>query len=70
MKKNSKELVHEGDYVAEVDVDLIVGESEWSPCLSVEDALKLEEVRLALRAGDLPRAATLAKVYALTPVAP
>lgn len=62
-------LVHEGDYVAEVDVELIYTDEGWSPYLSVQDADKLDEVREALRQGDVKAAARLARVYTLTPVA-
>ena len=33
-------LVHEGQYLAEVDVTLIVAEDQWSPYLSMDDAYK------------------------------
>ncbi len=70
MKSNQAiELVREGQYVAEVEVTLIETESEWSPYLSLEDAEKLDEVRLALRKGDLKSAARLGRVYELKPVA-
>ena len=62
-------LVHEGDYVAEVDVDLLYSEEGWSPYLSLDDAYKLDDVREALRQGDVKSAAMLARVYTLTPVA-
>jgi hypothetical protein len=62
-------LVHEGNYVAEVDVTLIETDVGWSPCLSLDDARKLDEVRDALRRGDLKAAARLGRVFSLTPVA-
>jgi hypothetical protein len=31
-------LIHEGRYLAEVDVELIIAEDEWSPYLSTDDA--------------------------------
>ena len=62
-------LVHEGSYVAEVDVDLIETDEGWSPYLSLEDGYKLDDVRDALRRGDLRAAAQLARVYSLTPAA-
>jgi len=69
MKTKAKtKLVHEGDFVAEVSVDLIETEDGWSPYLSVEDAKKLDEVREALRRGDLKSAAKLGRVFRLTPV--
>jgi hypothetical protein len=61
-------LVHEGDYVAEVDVELIINDDEWSPYLSLADAYKLDDVRRALRQGRLDIATKLARVFTLTPV--
>lgn len=69
MTKHRKKLVQEGDYVAEVEVELLEDEQGWSPYLSLDDASKLDEVREALRRGDLPAASRLARVYRLTPVA-
>jgi len=62
-------LVHEGEFVAEVDVELIYTDEGWSPYLSMEDAYKLDDVREALRQGDVKSAAKHARVYTLTPVA-
>ncbi len=67
-RKSVAKLVHEGPYVAEVDVDLIITDEEWSPYLSLEDAHKLDDVRQALRRGDIQAAARLARVFKLTPV--
>lgn len=61
-----KKLVHEGHYVAEVDVDLIDTGSGWSPYLSLDDAYKLDDVREALRRGDIKMACRLATVFRLT----
>jgi len=61
--------VHEGKYLAEVDVELLDDETEWSPYLSVEDANKLDDVRDALKRGDIAAAAKLARVFELRPVA-
>ncbi len=68
MKKRTK-YIHEGKYVAAVDVQLIESEDEWAPYLSVEDASKLDDVRDLLRSGQIQAAAKKAKVYLLTPVA-
>lgn len=68
-EKETTKLVHEGDYVAEVDVTLIITDDEWAPYLSLEDANKLDDVRLALRQGDLTTAARLGRIYRLVPVA-
>lgn len=67
--RHTKKLVHEGQYVAEVEVDLIEADEGWSPLLTLEDACKLDDVRDALRHSDVHRAARLANVYTLTPVA-
>ncbi len=61
-------LIHEGQYAAEVEVELIDTEEGWAPYLSLEDAQKLDEVRKALRRGDLKQASQLARVFQLTPV--
>jgi len=61
--------VHEGKYVAEVDVDNIEDDTGWSPYLTVEDACRLDEVRGALRRGDILAASRLARVFRLEPVA-
>ena len=68
-KRNRIKYVHEGKYVAEVDVELLEDETEWSPYLSVEDVYKLDDVRDALRRGDIAAAAKLARIFALQPVA-
>ena len=69
MNKRHTKLVHEGEYVAEVDVELIHTVEGWSPYLSLDDAEKLDDVREALRSDDLKEAAKLARVYKLIPVA-
>jgi hypothetical protein len=70
MKKRKKtKYVHEGQYVAEVDVELLEDETGWSPYLSVEDAYKLDDVRDALRSGDIEAAAKYGRIYELRPVA-
>lgn len=61
-------LIHEGEYAAEVEVELIDTDTGWSPYLSLADAQKLDEVRKALRRGDLKRASELGRVFRLLPV--
>jgi len=61
-------LVQVGDYVACVEVDWLQSETGWSPYLSLQDAQKLDDVREALRRGDLKAAGQLARIYQLTPV--
>jgi len=67
-KRRKTKLIHEGQYVAEVDVNLIEDETGWSPYLSLEDAYKLDDVRSALRRGDIKGAMRLGRVFTLTPV--
>lgn len=69
IKRHRIKYVHEGKYVAEVDVELLEDETEWAPYLSVGDAYKLDDVRDALRRGDIAAAAKLGRVFALQPVA-
>jgi hypothetical protein len=67
-EKKKIKLVHEGRYAAEVEVTILQTDTDWSPYLSMEDAYKLDDVRNALRRGDLETASRLAKVYTLTPM--
>jgi hypothetical protein len=69
MRRKKTKYVHEGTYVAEMDVELLVDESGWSPYLGVEDANRLDDVRDALRRGDLKTAARFGRIYELRPVA-
>ncbi len=68
-KKKWTKFVHEGNYVAEVDVELLDNPEGWSPYLSLEDAYRLDDVREALRRGDVNTAAKDSRVFSLTPVA-
>ncbi len=68
-KRKQIKYIHEGEYVAEVDVELMVAEDEWAPYLSLEDAYKLDDVREALRRGDLKAASKKARVFTLQPIA-
>jgi hypothetical protein len=40
----------------------------WSPYLSLEDAKKLDAVRLALRRGEMAEAAKNGRVFELKPI--
>ena len=66
-RKRTK-IVREGKYIAEVDVELLEDETGWSPYLSFDDAYKLDDVREALRRGDITAASRSARVFSLTPV--
>lgn len=69
MTRKTTKFIHEGKYAAEVPVELIEDDTAWSPYLSLDEAHKLDEVRLALRRGDVAGAAKYGRVFELTPVA-
>ena len=54
-------FVRGGAFAAEVNVEILEEERSWAPYLSLEDAYKLDDVRDALRAGDIDRASRLAE---------
>jgi hypothetical protein len=66
MRRHTK-LVREGQYAAEVDVELIETGDGWSPYLSLDDVHKLDDIRDALRRGDVKAASRLGRVFTLTP---
>jgi hypothetical protein len=55
-RRKAVELIHEGKCAADV-VDLLYTDKSGSPTMSLDDARKLEAVRLALRRGDIAEAA-------------
>ena len=67
-KRRISKLVHVNEYLAEVDIELIYNDDDWSPYLSVEDASKLDDVRDALMRKDIETASQLSRVYKLLPV--
>jgi hypothetical protein len=67
--EKSIKLVEQGGFVAKVPVTLIHDDTGWSPYLSHEDMLKLDDVREALRRGDVEGAARHGQVFELRQVA-
>ena len=67
-KKERTKLVHEGNYVARLDVELLEEPEGCSPYLSLENAYRLDDVRKALRQEDVKTAAKYSRVFSLTPV--
>ncbi|MCD6328295.1 hypothetical protein J7M28_12210 [bacterium] len=68
MRRKKTKYIHEGHYVAEVEVELIEDEGGWSPYLSLDEALRLDSLRNALRQGNLTSAARYGRIYELRPV--
>jgi hypothetical protein len=66
--KTQTKIIHEGDYMAEIQIELTYTDHDWSPYLSLVEAQKLDRLRLALRDNDLKTASSLARVYHLTPI--
>jgi hypothetical protein len=69
MTRKRIKLIHEGKYAAQVPIELEYTDEAWSPTMSLDDARKLDAVRLALRRGDIAEAAKYGRVFELTPVA-
>jgi hypothetical protein len=67
--KETVRLVREGRYAAEVPVELHYSDEAWSPTISLEDARRLDAVRVALKRGDTAEAARYGRVYELLPLA-
>jgi hypothetical protein len=68
MNRKTTKLIHEGKYAAEVVIELSYTDDSWSPTMSLDDARKLEGVRLALQRGDVAEASKHGRVFELTPV--
>lgn len=69
IERKVSRLIREGTYLAEVEVTRIPDDHAWGPYYSAADVRVMDDVRLALRRGDLKAAAKLARVYELKPVA-
>jgi hypothetical protein len=69
-KRKQFKLLHEGRYAAEVEIELIEDDISWSPFLTPADACKLDDVRDALRRGDIKAASGFARVFELRPMTP
>lgn len=67
-KRRHTKLVREGPYAAEVEVELIEAEGGWAPYLAPADAGRLDDLREALRRGDLAAASRLGRIFRLTPL--
>ena len=63
MNHQVTKTIREGNLMAEVKVELVPDDGAWGPYISATDALKMERVRLALKAGDKELAAKDAEVF-------
>ena len=61
--RRKKKYIHEGEYVAAVEIELVEDETGWSPYMSLDDAYKLDVVREALRNRDLHAAGGYGEVF-------
>jgi len=67
--EQSVKRIRSGEYLAEVDVEFCYEDGkDYSPTLSLNDALRVERVSKALETGDIEAAGTDARVYRLTPI--
>ncbi|NJL31869.1 MAG: hypothetical protein HC898_09685 [Phycisphaerales bacterium] len=66
----SIERLRKDDLLVEVDVCWLEDEHPWSPYLAPEDALRLNDVRMALDAHDLEKIQHYGgRLYRVTPLA-
>lgn len=63
-----KQLLHEGQFAAEVEIELIPDDGAWGPYVGPDDVMKLDRVRRALQDGDVEAASRDARVFRLLPV--
>jgi hypothetical protein len=68
-RRKTTKLIRVGEYAAEVTIEMLYTDDDWSPYLSLEDATKLDDVREALQRKDFKTAQKLARVYSLAPLA-
>ncbi len=66
-RRTYTKIVYKGNYIALVPLQLIDVEDDWSSYPSLEDAYTLDEVREALKRGDI-EAAQRGEVFRLTRV--
>lgn len=66
--RRQTQLVREGQYLAEIEVELIEADEGWAPYLSLGEAEKLDRVRQALRFGEIEKASQLGRVFRLSPI--
>jgi len=71
-KRKQTKYLHEGHYVAQVEIELIDStniNSGWSPAMSLDTAYLLDDIRLALREGNIKRASQYARIFEMQQIA-
>ncbi|MDJ1169988.1 hypothetical protein PMG71_11170 [Roseofilum sp. BLCC_M154] len=68
--KTETKIIRQGEYLAEIEITLTYTDHDWSPYLSLEEAQKLDHLRVALQNKNIKTASQLARIYHLTPVMP
>lgn len=61
--RRKTKYIHEGEYVAAVEIELLEDETGWSPYMSLDDAYNLDDAREALRNRDLHAASRYGEVF-------
>jgi hypothetical protein len=67
MTRQASQLVREGQYAAEVAIELLEDGGDWGPTIAPDDIRKLDRVRVALRQGNLAEAEKDARLFRLVP---
>ena len=68
-KRKQTKFLHEGNYVAQVEIELVDSSTGWFPSMSLDTAYILDDIRLALRQGDIQTAAKYATVFEMKKIA-
>lgn len=66
--RRKTKFIQVNGYAAEVEVEVQNDGAGWAPYLTVQDAMKLDEVRNALSVGDLKKASAMARIFELKPI--
>ena len=67
-QRKQTKYIHDGVYVAKIEIELIDSDASWSPTMSLETAYRLDDIRAALRQGDLSTAAKYATIFEMKKV--
>lgn len=62
-KRTQTQLLHVGDYMAKLEIELEEEPEAWGPHVAPEALRRVDSVRAALKRGDVEAASKLAEVY-------